>query len=193
MSHSSRIFESAPIKVQNRNGFDLSHLNVGTAKCGQLVPVMCKLLPPNSKFTLGVNLEVSLPPLCAPTYGRIDAIVEGFIIPLSILYGGFKQFISNQQATMFPEGQDNVLNTGGYAIPYFDAVRVSKPSYDSGKGVAKWISLFSNNENLYEYLGLRQDVNYGTITSGPKLSLLPALAYHLCWDCWLEINCLKPP
>ena len=60
--------------MQNKNGFDLSHLNCGTSKCGQLVPVMCKLLPPNSDFTLGVNMTVELPPLVAPTMGRIDAI-----------------------------------------------------------------------------------------------------------------------
>lgn len=182
MSHSSRIFEEAPIKVQNRNGFDLSHLNVGTAKTGQLVPVLTKLLPPNTKFTLGVNMEVSLPPLAAPFYGRVDAIVEGFIVPCSILYGGWKQFISNQQFTMFPSSQDAVLEHGGYAIPYFDAVVVSG-SNDSNQ-VAFWHSLFTSNDNLYEYFGVRQDVRYGQITSGPKLSLLPSLAYHLIWDTW---------
>lgn len=182
MSHSSRIFEEAPVKVQNRNGFDLSHLNVGTSKCGQLVPVMCKVLPPNTKFTLGVNMEVSLPPLATTFYGRIDAIVEGFVIPLSILYGGFKQFISNQQMTMFPTSQDSVSSAGGFAIPYFDAVVVAQ---GSGDGVANWASLFESNDNIYEYLGVRQIVRTSqTLTVGPKISLLPALAYHLVWDTW---------
>lgn len=182
MSHSSRIFEEAPVKVQNRNGFDLSHLNVGTSKCGQLVPVMCKVLPPNTKFTLGVNMEVSLPPLATTFYGRIDAIVEGFVIPLSILYGGFKHFISNQQNTMFPSSQDSVLSAGGFAIPYFDAVSVAQ---GSGDGIANWSSLFESNDNIYEYLGVRQSVRQSQVLSvGPKLSLLPALAYHLIWDTW---------
>lgn len=181
MSHSSRIFEEAPIKVQNRNGFDLSHLNVGTSKCGQLVPVMCKLLPPNSKFTLGVNMEVNLPPLATTFYGRIDAIVEGFVIPLSILYGGFKQFISNQQMTMFPSNQDAVLSAGGYALPWFDAVAVSG---SSGDGTADWHKLFEANENLYEYLGVRQDVRSTGITDEVAISLMPAIAYHLIWDTW---------
>lgn len=181
MSHSSRIFEEAPIKVQNRNGFDLSHLNVGTSKCGQLVPVMCKLLPPNSKFTLGVNMEVNLPPLATTFYGRIDAIVEGFVIPLSILYGGFKQFVSNQQMTMFPSSQDDVLSAGGYALPWFDAVAVSGAS---GDGTADWHKLFEANENVYEYLGVRQDVRSSGIADEVALSLMPAIAYHLVWDTW---------
>lgn len=181
MSHSSRIFEEAPIKVQNRNGFDLSHLNVGTSKCGQLVPVMCKLLPPNTKFTLGVNMEVNLPPLATTFYGRIDAIVEGFVVPLSILYGGFKQFVSNQQMTMFPSSQDNVLSAGGYDLPWFDAVDVSGAS---GDGTADWHKLFEANENIYEYLGVRQDVRSTGITDEVALSLMPAIAYHLVWDTW---------
>lgn len=181
MSHSSKIFEEAPIKVQNRNGFDLSHLNCGTSKCGQLVPVMCKLLPPNSKFTLGVNMEVSLPPLATPFYGRVDAICEGFVIPCSILYGGWKQFVSNQQFTMFPSSQDNLLNAGGYAIPYFDATYVSGAS---GDGVADWSKLFDLNDNVYEFLGVRQNVRTSQTIAAFNTSLLPALAYHLIWDTW---------
>lgn len=181
MSHTSKIFEEAPIKVQNRNGFDLSHLNCGTSKCGQLVPVMCKLLPPNTKFTLGVNMEVSLPPLATPFYGRVDAICEGFVIPCSILYGGWKQFISNQQFTMFPSSQDSALNAGGFAVPYFDATYVSGAS---GDGVADWSKLFGINDNIYEYFGVRQNVRTSQLVAPFYTSLLPALAYHLCWDTW---------
>lgn len=88
MSHLSKIFEEAPIKVQNRNGFDLSHVHSGTSKTGQLVPVLTKLIAPNSTISLGVQAEVNLPPLVAPFYGKIDFAIEGFIVPCSILYGG---------------------------------------------------------------------------------------------------------
>lgn len=88
MSHLSKIFEEAPVKVQNRNGFDLSHLVSGTSKTGQLVPVLTKLLPPNTTISLGAVAEVSMPPLVSPFYGKIDFIIEGFSIPCSILYGG---------------------------------------------------------------------------------------------------------
>lgn len=172
MSHLSKIFESVPIKVQNKNGFDLSHLNCGTSKCGQLVPVMCKLLPPNSDFTLGINLEVNLPPLATNFYGRIDAIVEGFVVPCSILYGGWKQFISNNQSTMFVN--ENLNNT---VLPI---LRFS--TSDSTNGFPEFFDDYKTNDNIFEYLGLRlpntfvkSDVNY-------DLNILPALAYHLIWD-----------
>lgn len=173
MSHLSKIFEEAPIKVQNKNGFDLSHLNSGSSKCGQLVPVLCKLLPPNSDFTLGVNLQVNLPPLATTFFGRIDAIVEGFVVPCSILYGGWKQFISNQQATMFPVTQNGVRNSGGYQIPYMELSTVW--------GIASFASDYQNNDSLLDYLG-------GRISDADSqadifnVSLLPFLAYHLVWD-----------
>lgn len=175
MSHSSKIFESAPVKVQNRNGFDLSHLNVGTAKCGQLVPVLCKLLPPNSKFTLGVNMEVNLPPLAAPFYGRVDAIVEGFVIPCSILYGGWKQFIMNNQSTEYPANQGAVQQAGGYLLPKF----AWSTSYFNN--VASCKTLFDKNENIYEYFGIRQ---ISTGSDDLYISMLPGLAYHLIVDKW---------
>lgn len=175
MSHLSRIFSEAPVKVQNKNGFDLSHLNCGTAKCGQLVPVLCKLLPPNTDFTLGVNMTVELPPLVAPVMGRIDAIVEGFVVPCSILYGGWRQFISNNPATAFPELGEDVtpLNISGSQIPYFKFPGISLNHLD-------FTLLYDDNNNIAEYLGIRN-----VISSSPShiaISLLPFVAYHLIWD-----------
>lgn len=178
MSHTSKIFEEAPIKVQNKNGFDLSHLNCGTSKTGQLVPVMCKLLPPNSDFTLGISMNVNLPPLATQFLGRVDAIVEGFLIPLSILYGGWKHFISNQQDTMFTQSQANILSAGGFAVPYWNFNGVL-----SGN-TANFLSLYGTNDNVYEYLGVKIPKNLSPSASSTALhvSLLPALAYHLCWN-----------
>lgn len=194
MSHTSKIFEEVPVKVQNKNGFDLSHLNCGTSKCGQLVPVMCKLLPPNSDFTLGINMNVELPPLATSFMGRIDAIVEGFVVPCSMLYGGWKQFISNQQATMFPDSQSPLYSAGsnavkasspsfanmssGYAIPFVNLLRVFQNDY------ASFATLLRTNDNISEYLGVKGlDIGPGYSGSiATNLSLLPLLAYHLIWD-----------
>jgi len=175
MSHLSRIFQEAPVKVQNKNGFDLSHLNCGTAKCGQLVPVLCKLLPPNTDFTLGVNMTVELPPLVAPVMGRIDAIVEGFVVPCSILYGGWRQFISNNPASAFPEVEDTVtsLNVVGSQIPYFKFPVVQNVHLD-------FTPLYDENNNIAEYLGIRNVISISS--TNIDISLLPFVAYHLIWD-----------
>ncbi len=173
MSHLSKIFESVPIKVQNKNGFDLSHLNCGTSKCGQLVPVMCKLLPPNSDFTLGINMEVNLPPLATNFFGRIDAIVEGFVVPCSILYGGWKRFISNQQSTMISSTQD-IINWGLPILSF-------NPESDKAKGFP-FTNSYATNDNIFEYLGFRTESDSTYENVFYKLNLLPALAYHLIWD-----------
>ena len=118
MAHSSKIFESQPIRVQNVNGFDLSHLNSGTAKCGQLTPVLCRLLMQNTKFSLGCSLQVELPPLATKFFGRIDAHIEVFFCPCSILYGGWKQFITGNMSTAF----SNYLDSNGvtsFSLPQF--------------------------------------------------------------------------
>lgn len=204
MSHTSRIFEEAPIKVQNRNGFDLSHVHSGTSKAGQLVPVLTKLIAPNSTISLGVQAEVSLPPLVAPFYGKIDFAIEGFIVPCSILYGGWKQFISNQEATQFTSapGQEYIANFDnspnktisgsavsglgytaptmkyGYALPKFDLWYVAK------NNVADFKSLDSTNDNIYDYMGISLGTGAAAASYDGKLyiSLLPALAYHRIVD-----------
>lgn len=159
--------------MQNKNGFDLSHLRVGSAKCGQLVPVMAKLLPPNTDFTLGVNLQCNLPPLATSFFGRIDAIVEGFVVPCSILYGGWKQFISNQQFTQFPASQ-STIGAVGYDLPYFDLSGILS--------LGSFTPDYTSNDNLFEFLGGRIDVSSGATGAVFRVSLLPFLAYHLIWD-----------
>lgn len=181
MSHLSKIFEEAPIKVQNRNGFDLSHIHAGTSKAGQLVPVLTKLFAPNTTISLGINAEVNLPPIAAPFYGKADFAVEAFIVPCSILYGGFKQFISNQQDTMFPVTQNIVISGNtknvetisadgtsisslgyswdydlgktGYALPYFDFFQVSTTT-----GQTPTVTGFSENPGV-AYFNVLQSEN----------------------------------
>lgn len=193
MSHLSKIFEEAPVKVQNRNGFDLSHVHSGTSKCGQLVPVLTKLLPPNSTISLGVNAEVNLPPLVAPFYGKIDFAIEGFVVPCSILYGGWKQFISNNDYNQFPNTQAAGLGVGtdgdykitsntssidryGYALPYFEVNSILTGD------VADYALLQGTNDNIYNYMGLNVLSGYSGSGLDIRISLLPGIAYHKICD-----------
>lgn len=177
MSHSSQLFEKQPISVQNLNGFDKSHLVAGSAKTGQLVPVLFDLLMPKSIVDLGVVLNCELPPLASNFFGRIDAVVEVFECKLSILYGGFKHFISNQIATMFPSSQDSIVESGGYVLPVINVLNADV--------LAKITSLDATNDGLFDFLGgsLSGSSAPGDI-SGLLLSLLPFLCYHRVWDCF---------
>ena len=172
MAHSSKIFESQPIRVQNVNGFDLSHLNSGTAKCGQLTPVLCRLLMQNTKFSLGCSLQVELPPLATKFFGRIDAHIEVFFCPCSILYGGWKQFITGNMSTAF----SNYLDSNG-------VTSFSLPQFSMTVAVSQVIAaLESVNDGLLDYMGFRFT---GAISGSPRyFNLLPLVAYHRIWDCF---------
>ena len=176
MSHKSQIFEKQPVSIQNLNGFDLSHINTGTAICGKLTPVLRKLIMPGSKFSLGIAMNVELPPLATNFFGRVDAVVEVFFVPCAILYGGFKQFISNQVATMFPADQSAIEQAGGYALPliYINADSSMYTHYSS---------LEATNRGLSDYLGVRfyENADWG-YPSPIFLNMLPYLAYHRIWD-----------
>lgn len=181
MSHLSKIFEEAPTRVPNVNGFDLSHLRSGSSKTGQLVPCMCKLLPPKSKFTLGVAMEVSLPPLATSFFGRIDAIIEGFVVPVSILYGGWKQFISNNEIAQYPLSQQAVQSAGGYKLPYWDLQYIAQDTEREEPVSEAFYSTYETHDNLYEFLGMKRP-QLGSEYDGGNVSLLPALAYHRICD-----------
>lgn len=190
MSHSSKIFESQPITVQNLNGFDLSHIFAGTSKCGQLVPVLKKLLMQGSKISVGAAVNVELPPLATSFFGRIDFCIELFYCPCAVLYGGWRQFISNQVASMFPSSQDSILENGGYALPVLDLGFaenvVSAQIHPRTSAGASAFALDATNDGLSDYLGVRIngiEPEAGNDSALPLyINLLPYLAYHKIVD-----------
>lgn len=178
MAHSSNIFDSQPIRVQNVNGFDLSHLNCGTALCGTLTPVLCRLLMQDTKFDLGVSVQVELPALATNFFGRIDANIEVFFVPCSILYGGWKQFISNQADNMFPSAiPGGAATTTTYLLPRFNLSDASTLSAVQ--------TLDQNQYCLLDYVGMMDVGKYAVSNAGTQnLNLLSLLAYHRIWDCY---------
>ena len=176
MSLLSNIFERQPIEVQKRNGFDLSHLVTGSSKCGQLVPVLTRLMMPASKWTLGASVRCELPPLATDFFGRIDFVLEAFYTPCSALYGGWRQFISNQLSTSFTAAQDPYLITQGYQVPYIDM---------SVDDVARAeMSLADTNDSVLQYLGYVFKPVRGAQSPAVnlKINLLPLLCYHRICD-----------
>lgn len=171
MAHLSKIFEEQPIRVQNVNGFDLSHMASGTTFCGTLTPCLCKLLMQHSRFSLGCNLEVQLPPLATTAFGRIDAKIEVFFVRCSILYGGWRQFISNNPPTSFTAAQ---LVSGEQ--------RFELPRFALNSSIVPVLSqLSSQNYCLLPYLRFRWQA---VALQGQFFSMLPALCYHKIWDCY---------
>lgn len=171
MSHSSKIFEEQPIRVQNLNGFDLSHMSSGTAYCGTLTPVLSRLTMQGMKFSLGCALQVELPPLATQAFGRIDANIEVFWTPCSVLYGGWKQFISNNPETSFILSQANYEQ---YDLPVFNL------NLDAALQ-ATVTGLDSINYGVLDYLGMGPAASVIENTAR-DYKLLSLLNYHKVWD-----------
>lgn len=171
MSHSSKIFEEQPIRVQNLNGFDLSHMSSGTAYCGTLTPVLSRLTMQGMKFSLGCALQVELPPLATQAFGRIDANIEVFWTPCSVLYGGWKQFIANNPETSFIL---SMANYEKYDLPVFNL------NLD-GALQAVVTNLDSINYGVLDYLGMGPAASVIENTAR-DYKLLALLNYHKVWD-----------
>lgn len=89
------IFKKVPVEIPNHSGFDCSHENAFTAKCGTLVPAMVDMLLPGDKVSLSVGSEIQLPPMATDFYGRIKGHFEAFFVPMRILYGGWQELITH--------------------------------------------------------------------------------------------------
>lgn len=163
MAHSSKLFSKVPLAVQNRSGFDLSHENLFTAKCGTLTPCYVQPCIPNTDLTLDVSCEIQLPPMATDFYGKVDGVFEAFFVPYRLLYGGWPELITRPvNNAVYPS--DSQFSQRARYLPSFDI-----PSGYYSRG------------SLSDYLGLKIDDNGQPITV-----LMPFfhLAYHKIWDDW---------
>ena len=67
----------------------------GTADFGRLIPIHWEeLLPTDHVITCKPRIEVQMLPLASPTFGKIQAYVHYFLVPLRLLQDDFYQFWS---------------------------------------------------------------------------------------------------
>lgn len=172
MSHLSKVFNSVPVKVPDRSGFDMSHENLFSATVGTLIPASVEEVLPGDVVSIGGSLSVELPPLATNFKGRVDAKLEAFFVPNRILWAGWQDFICQD-----PNHKPVVPGFSvASAIP-----QIRIPTSFSGPGT------------LSDYLGLKlPSVPSG---SGPYVDVnaLPFLAYHKIWDDWYRDTLVQQP
>lgn len=169
MSKTNKIFQKVPVQIQNYSGFDLSHYNLGTLKCGTLVPVLVEPLIPGDKITVGNLTQVDLPPLATNFYGRVDVKLEAFFVPYRLLM---------QQWQKFMRYKNDFRNANSYiAYSRLPQLRVPYTAFASG--------------GLLDYLGYKNS----SMTSGEVnlVNPLPVLAYHKIYDSWYRDKLLQKP
>lgn len=160
------IFKKVPIEVPNKSGFDMSHENLFTAKCGTLVPAMVDLLLPNDTVSLGVGSEIQLPPMATDFYGRVKAHFEAFFVPCRILYGGWQELITHPvNGDVWPSSPS--ATTNAQKAKYLPSLSI--PVAEAGPG------------SLSDYLGAKLS-NVGNLSSIIVNNPLRFVAYHKIWD-----------
>lgn len=164
------LFGSTPIQVPNRSGFDLSHENMLTLKCGQLVPVMTDLLIPGDKVSVGSAFEIQLPPMATDFYGRVRFKMEAFFVPCRLLYGGWQKFMTSPTGNNAPSATSVSSLLPFCVVPSANAHVLARAS-------------------LADYLGYK-----GTVNTRQRINnILRFMAYHKIYDDWYRDSRIQKP
>ena len=168
MSHYSKVLNKVPVQIPNKSGFDLSHENLFTAKCGTLYPVMVDTLLPNDTISLGHSSQLQLTPMATDFYGRVMGKFEAFFVPFRVLYGGWQDLITHPvNGDNYPSG--TTANQKAKVLP---TLRGLKSDMLAG--------------SLSDFLGRKIDMLSTDTASSTQdvFNPLPFLAYHKIYNDW---------
>lgn len=158
----ANIYDKVPIKVQKKSGFDKSFQNLFTGKVGQIIPVMCDEVIPNTTVNLKLAMTTQLPPLASDTFMRIKQKYAAFFVPTRILMSGFENWLTGN--TLMEDASSHVRT------PTF---RYSLSKYKAGC--------------LADYLGLK--LTKSVVPTNAKtidINAFPFLAYHRIYEDWFR-------
>lgn len=170
----------APVNIPKLSGFDKSHQNLLTSKCGTITPILIDELIPGSKVHLKLALSASLPPLASDTFMRCSVKVEAFFVPFRLLAGSFESWFTDTAKKYAPYGTNTPVSKVGY-LPVIGNL-TPESSVGAGDNDQPAIDAMLAAGGLFDYLGLKTSAST-TLTSG-VISAMPALAYHRVYHDW---------
>lgn len=189
----SNIMSLADIKNRpSRNGFDLSFKKNFSAKAGELLPVMCKMVLPGDSFNINLRSFTRTQPLNTSAFARMREYYDFYFVPLEQLWNKIDACITqmnqNVQHASGPTLDDNVPLSGG--LPYFTseqlATYLQTMNIQGNKNPFGFLRS-SLTCKLLQYLGYGDYYNFDaedqTWSSSPllynlELSPFPLLAYQ---------------
>ena len=191
----ANIMSMADIKNRpSRNGFDLSFKKNFSAKAGELLPVMCKVVVPGDSININLKSFTRTQPLNTSAFARMREYFDFYFVPFDQLWNKFGTVITqmnqNVQHASGPNYEDNLELSG--LLPYL-----------SCQQIADYVNQITNNPNyknnafgfnrgyltvkLLQYLGYGDFTAYltkeNTWSSKPMLknlnmSVFPLMAYQ---------------
>lgn len=166
-----------PVKVPKLSGFDKSHQNLLTTKCGTITPILIDELIPGSKVHLKLALSASLPPLASDTFMRCSVKVEAFFVPFRLLAGSFESWFTDSEKKFAPYSTGSSSVTPLAKKGFLPCIGGLDATNDAAA-----ISAMCAVGGLFDYLGCK------TVTSSSYtqslVSALPPLAYHRVYHDW---------
>lgn len=157
------------LKVTDRSGFDKSHRNLYTMRCGTLIPALVDEVVPNTTIHLRSIVSAQMPPLATDAFANVDMKVEAFFVPYRLLYGGFENWITENPVR---------LSDG-------TSVKTLCP-------VIKTDESFSYAGSLLDFLGAKRR-NVTPTLQEQLLNIFPFLAYHRIYDDWYRNSRIQTP
>lgn len=178
-------FVKVPVNVPKLSGFDKSHQNLLTTKCGTITPILIDELIPGSKVHLKLALSASLPPLASDTFMRCSVKVEAFFVPFRLLAGSFESWFTDTE-----KKYADYLNTSGATVVtsakkgYLPCIGGLTPESSTGAGDNDQpaIDAILASGSLFDYLGCKSPNNQSV--TAYSLSAMPPLAYHRVYHDW---------
>lgn len=171
-------FVKVPVNVPKLSGFDKSHQNLFTSKCGTITPILIDELIPGSKVNLKLALAASLPPLAADTFMRCSVKVEAFFVPFRLLAGSFESWFTDDSKRFA-----NYTSAGGSSIaPTSQKGLLPVIGNVNGLTDSDVISNTFAPGTLADYLGLK--TGDSTLLTSGVISAMPFLAYHRVYHDW---------
>lgn len=181
-------FVNAAVQVPHLSGFDKSHQNLLTTKCGTITPILIDELIPGAKVNLKLALSASLPPLASETFMRCSVKCEAFFVPFRLLAGSFESWFTDTEkkfsnyvagtSTVSPTARKGFLPVvGGFSSSDTDTLST--------------LGSYINPGSLLDYLGYRSKNINLLLSTGPGISAMPALAYHRCFHDWYRNSLIQ--
>lgn len=174
-------FTHVPLEVPRLSGFDKSHQNLLTSKCGTITPIMIDELIPGSKVHFKLALSAQLPPLASDTFMRCSIKTEAFFVPFRLLAGSFESWFCDQ-AVSFQGSYGTVSFVD--KVGFLPCIGNFGSTGDPSNG-----AMFAPG-GLFDYLGMR--TNVGSLI-GEVVSALPPLAYWRVIDDWYRNSLIERP
>lgn len=170
-------FVKVPVNVPKLSGFDKSHQNLLTTKCGTITPILIDELIPGSKVHLKLALSASLPPLASDTFMRCSVKVEAFFVPFRLLAGSFESWFTDTEKKFAPYYSGSTAVTPTARKGFLPVIGGLDATNDAAA-----ISAMCAAGGLFDYLGCKT-VNPQTYVLS-SVSAMPALAYHRVFSDW---------